>query len=67
MSDAAVHEWVRLMKQEIALRQRIHHQHRLVIARLETPEERAAMRDTLAKANHLLSELKELIGEVGRG
>lgn len=60
----ALREWRRLVKQEIALRERIHHQHRLIIAELETPAERAEMHATLAKANELLSQLKRLVGEV---
>jgi hypothetical protein len=60
-----VGEWRRLVKAEIRLRERIHHQHRLIINQLETPAERAEMRDKLDKANHLLAELKNLLGEVG--
>jgi hypothetical protein len=61
----AFNEWRRLMSMEISLRRRIHHQHRLIIEQLETPEERAEMRDTLAKANRLLAQLKTLLGETG--
>jgi hypothetical protein len=64
MADA-LREWRRLMMQEIALRQRIHHQHRLMSAELETSEERAEMGDKLAKANELLNQLKQLVGELG--
>jgi hypothetical protein len=59
----ALREWRRLMSMEVSLRRRIHHQHRLIIAELEIPEERAEMRDKLAKANELLSQLKQLVGE----
>lgn len=60
----AVREWRRLILMEISLRRRIHHQHRLMIDQLETQAERAEMRDNLAKANELLSQLKQLVGEV---
>jgi hypothetical protein len=63
--NAALNEWRRLMTSEIRLRERIHHQHRLIIEQLETSEERAEMRDTLAKADHLLARLKDLLGETG--
>lgn len=52
------------MQAEIRLRERIHHQHRLIIAALETPYERAEIPTKLAEANHLLSQLKTLVGEV---
>ncbi|OKH76998.1 hypothetical protein EB75_01975 [Mycobacterium sp. ST-F2] len=62
--DEALNEWRRLMLAEIRLRERIHHQHRLIIAELETPHERAEMTAKLAEANRLLSQLKTLVGEV---
>jgi len=65
LMDDALREWRRLMKSETRLRERIHHQHRLIINQLETPAERAEMRDRLDTANHLLAELKNLLGEVG--
>lgn len=52
------------MKTEIRLRQRIHHHHRAIIAGLETPAERAEMSEKLAQADALLSQLKQLAGEV---
>ncbi|MBZ4620508.1 hypothetical protein [Mycobacterium avium] len=57
-------EWRQLMTAETRLRERIHHQHRLIIAQLETPEERSVMRAKLAEADELLSRLKQLVGEV---
>ena len=60
----AVREWRQLMKAELRLRERIHHQHRLMIGDLETSGERTEMRATLAEADHLLAQLKQLVGEV---
>ncbi|WP_285033878.1 hypothetical protein [Mycolicibacterium sp. lyk4-40-TYG-92] len=62
--DEALKQWRRLTKAEIRLRERIHHQHSLIIAQLETQEERVEMRDRLAKADALLAQLKTLVGEV---
>lgn len=61
--DAALQEWRRLIKAEIRLRQKIHHQHSVIAAALETPTERAEMGDKLARANALLSQMKALLGE----
>lgn len=61
--NEALREWRRLMKSEIRLRQRIHHQCRLIIADLETPAERAEMRAKVDQADALLSQLKQLVGE----
>jgi hypothetical protein len=63
--DAALIEWRRLIVAEARLRKRIHHQHRLIIEELETPEERADMRVVLDTANRLLAELTNLLGEAG--
>lgn len=62
-NSEALQEWRRLMKSEVRLRQRIHHQHRLIIADLETPAERAEMLAKADLADKLLSQLKQLVGE----
>lgn len=62
MTDA-LGEWRRLMKAEIRLRERIQHQHRLIVEQLETPGECAEMRERLARADELVSALKGLLGE----
>jgi hypothetical protein len=61
--SASTDEWLRLMKQLIGLRRRLHHQHRLIIEELETPEERAEMRATLDWADQMLDEISERLGE----
>lgn len=60
----ALNQWRLLMRAQIRLRQRIHHQHELIIGQLETAAERAEMRANLARADALLSELQTLAGEV---
>jgi len=60
----ATDEWLRLMGVQVNLRRRIHAQHRLIIGELETPEERAEMRERLAKADQLLTEVQERLTEI---
>mgnify|MGYP001553321169 CR=1 FL=1 len=65
LPSPACREWARLMKSEVSLRRRIHAAQRQIICELETAEERADMRDRLAEADRLLTELKNLLGEAG--